>query len=700
MNFRSSILLRVRVAFLAVLLFAMAVGYKIFDIQTMDDGKWKKKAKDIGLQYRTVKATRGNIYSDNGSLLATSLPFYKVAFDPSLADDKLYQANIDQLAGLLSDFFKDYSKTAYKRRINDARLTGRRYMVINRKEINYQSKKIMQEWPIFREGRLRGGVIFEKVDTRYHPFKYLGYRTIGSLNEDDRGIVGLEYSFNKFLAGRNGQALFQKISGGSWKPVYDGTEVKAKNGLDIVTTINVDLQEVSESALLKALIANEADYGCVVVMEVSTGEIKAISNLSKNKKGEYWENYNYAVGSQGSREPGSTFKLASMIALFENAKISLYDSVDTGAGSYQFYDQTMKDHKPGGYGMLSVKEVFEYSSNIGTAKLITEVFKENPQEYIDELIKMGLTKPLGFQLVGEGIPYIKSPKDSTWSGVSLPWMSHGYELKMTPLHTLTLYNAVANGGKMIQPIIVKEIKKADRTIVRFESKVINKKICSDATLAKVHGMLLGVVEKGTAKNISNAYYTIAGKTGTAKNVVNGKYTNNYYTSFVGYFPANNPKYSCIVVIDNPKKYRIYGSDVAAPVFREITDKIYALDMELNESFQGQEMLTGIFPVIRAGKRDELSKICNELGVSNLTNTEAAWVKTKIDNNSVLWNKLNTDGNVVPDVRGMTLRDAIFLLENKQLKVIFIGNGRVTEQSILPGVRINDGYEIKLKLAQA
>ncbi len=697
MQNRSSILLRVRVAYLLILLASGAIMYRIFAIQNIEGEKWKKKAESIALQYRTIKATRGNIYSDNGSLLATSLPFYKVAFDPSLVDEKIYNAKIDSLSLLLSRHFKDNSKSYYKRRINDARLSGSRYLVLNRDEINYQAKKEMMDWPIFRKGRMRGGVIFEKVETRFRPFSYLGYRTIGTINDEDRGVVGLEYSFNKQLMGRDGSALYQKISGGNWKPVYDGTEVKPQNGLDIVSTINVDLQDVAELALLKALYANDADYGCVVVMEVETGEIKAISNLSKNSNGEYWENYNYAVGSQGSREPGSTFKLASMIALFEETRTGLLDTVDTGEGEYQFYDQTMKDHKPGGFGKLTVQEVFEKSSNIGTAKLIVDEFGDDPERFVEHLQNMGLTKPLGFQMVGEGKPYIKHPKDSTWSGVTLPWMSHGYELTMTPLHTLTLFNAVANEGRMIQPIIVKEVKSADKVLARYETRTISKKICSDKTLVKVREMLEGVVERGTAKNINDSYYTIAGKTGTAKHVVNGRYTNKYYTSFAGYFPAESPKYSAIVVIDNPKRYRIYGSDVAAPVFKEIADKIYAIDMELNDPFVEERIAEGVFPVIRAGNKEELSMICHELGISNHSKSEQEWVKTEIDNNSISWKDVDDRVKRVPDVRGMTLRDALYLLENKKLKVDYDGLGRVSEQSLLPGTTINGPMNIKLKL---
>lgn len=699
MNIKTSILLRVRIAYLAVLLFSFGIIYKIANIQFVEGSKWKAKAENNSLKFRQVKATRGNIYSDNGSLLATSLPFYKVAYDPSLISEEEYNRGIDSLSWLLANYYNDHSYKYYKRKINDARVSGRRYLVINHKEINYQTKKMMSSWPIFRKGRMKGGVIFEKVDQRYKPFSHLGDRTIGSLNEDkSRGTVGLEYSFNRQLSGKNGEALFQKFSGGSWKPVYDGSEVKPKNGYDVVTTINVDLQDVAESALLSALMENDADYGCVVVMEVKTGEIKAISNLSKNKKGEYWELYNYAVGSQGSREPGSTFKLASMIALLENSNVSLSDSVETGDGKFAFYDQTMEDHRPGGYGTLTVKEVFEKSSNIGTAKLINEHFSANPEKFYEALEEMGMTKPLGFQMIGEGKPYIKHPKkDSTWSGTTLPWMSHGYELKMTPLQTLTLFNAVANNGRMIQPIIVRQIREADRLIETYHSNVINKKICSDATLARIKEMLEGVVERGTARNIRDSFYQIAGKTGTAKNVENGRYTNKYYTSFAGYFPAKNPRYSCIVVIDNPKGFKIYGSDVAAPVFKEVADKIYALDLKMHHPYIAGDPQLGVFPVIQSGEMEDLKLICNQIGISNHSNQDSKWARARIANNAIAWKNLEAGKDKVPDVRGMTLRDALYILENKSLKVRYEGTGRVTEQSLLPGSSTANANIIEIKL---
>jgi cell division protein FtsI (penicillin-binding protein 3) len=698
LNIKSSILLRVRVAFLLVVLFAGAVVYRIFYLQRIQGDKWNKMAEQISLRYLPVKATRGNIYSDNGSLLATSLPFFKVAFDPSQPSDELLKKNLDSLAYLLSKTFKDNSAKEYRRRILEARKDKRQYLLLSRAEINYQQKKQIQEWPIFREGRNKGGIIFEKVEKRYHPFSTLGYRTIGSVDETEKGTVGLEYSFNNQLGGVDGKALFQKMAG-SWRPVFDGTEVKAKDGLDIETTIDVNLQDVAESALLAALTDHNADYGSVVLMEVKTGEIKAMSNLSKNPEGNYWERYNYAVGSQGAVEPGSTFKLASMMALLEETDLKLTDTVQTGNGEYKFYNQVMKDHKPGGYGTITVKQVFESSSNIGIAKLVVEHFGKKPSEFIDFVKEMGVGQPLGFQMAGEGKPYIKSPSDSSWSGISLPWISHGYELKLTPLQTLTMFNAVANDGKMITPIIVRSVRKADKVVEEFEPRVINKRICSKETLANLRELLEGVVERGTASNINGTHYKIAGKTGTAKKYVNGKYVNQYYASFAGYFPADAPKYSCIVVIDNPKNYRIYGSDVAAPVFKEIADKIYSQDIDVHKEYRpAVAYQTEVFPVVRAGFLPELSMICNEFGVSNHEMADdEEWVKTRLVGKSIGWTANKVKEGLVPDVAGMTLRDALFVLENAGLKVRIEGDGRVESQSRMAGTRVSEGSEIKIKL---
>ena len=697
MNIRKSILLRVRVAFLAFLIFGLAIAYRILDLQVWEGDRWKTMADEIGLQYRKITATRGNIYSDNGSLLLTSLPFYKVAFDPTVSEEGLFRNEIDSLCILLSRFFRDKRSSDYKRMIMAARLKGREYMVLNNEEITYQDKKEMMKWPLFKQGRMRGGVIFEKVDKRFYPFSMLGYRTIGYINQSNEG-AGLEYSFNEYLAGNDGEALFRKVAGGRWRQVYDGTEIRPVNGLDIITTIDVNLQDVSQTALLRALEDHEADYGCVVVMEVQTGEIKAISNLSRTVSGNYAERYNYAVGSQGLTEPGSTFKLASMIALLEETKISLDDSIETGEGVYQYFDRTMPDHKPGGFGKITVKEAFAKSSNIGISKLVYAHFGHNPQRYIDHIKSMGLGKPVGFQMMGEGHPYIKDTTDKTWSGVSLPWMSIGHELTMTPLQTLTFYNAIANNGKMIQPIIVKATLKAGTPMKTFGSIVLNKKICSDETLEKVRILLREVVVNGTASNISHSHYPIAGKTGTSQKLIDGRYTKKYYTSFVGYFPADNPKYSCIVVIDNPKGYRQYGSDVAAPVFKEIADKIYSSNLKMHppmpDKFYVDET---IFPVIRSGNLSDLVMICNQLGISNHKRSGEEWVKTKTTANYINWVENDPHAGLMPDVVGMTLKDAIYILENQGYEVRFKGIGRVIGQSEYPGRKTVKGSTIILEL---
>jgi cell division protein FtsI (penicillin-binding protein 3) len=695
-NIKKSILLRVRIAFLLVFLFAAAVAVKVGRIQFFEGEKWKEVSDQMSFQYRPVKATRGNIYSDNGSLLATSLPFYKVAFDATIASDELFTNGLDSLSYHLSRFFKDQSAEGYKRMLKNARASNRQFTQISKQSIGYQEKKIITNWPIFRAGRLKGGVIFEKVDKRFRPFSNLSSRTIGFINENERG-AGLEYSFNDQLAGKDGEALYQRIAGGSWKPVFDGSEVKTEQGLDIETTIDINLQDVSETALLSALVNHEADYGVVVVMEVQTGEIKAISNLSRNSKGYYYERYNYAVG--GLREPGSTFKLATMIALLENTNIRLEDTIGTGNGEYKFYKNTVRDHEKGGYGNISVQQAFELSSNVAMARLVDRYFGKQPSKYIEQIDNLGLSKPLGLQIKGEGIPNIKRPTDKDWSGITLPWMAYGYGLEITPLQSLALYNAVANNGKMVKPVFVKRVRQADKVVEKFKPVVLHERICSKETLSKLKLMLEGVVERGTAENIKNSHYKIAGKTGTAQILENGKYTKKYITSFAGYFPAENPKYSAIVLIKNPKGWRQYGSNVAAPVFKEIADNIYARDIEMHDPMPKEYVAAaGVFPVIQSGNQDDLKYLCNELGVSNHSTTEKEWVVTERFGNSVKWKENKIIENLVPNVKGMTLRDALYLLESSGLKVVIEGKGRVVAQSKIPGSKAPKGGAITIKLS--
>jgi len=687
---------------LVVLLIACSIFYRIGHIQIAEGDKWRQLSEDINLKYRPVKATRGNIYGTEGSLLATSLPFYRVAIDPSIDKSADWKASFDSLSRNLAAFYKDRSANAYKRMILDARNDGKKYLILNRHQINYQEKIVMSNWPVFKKGRMGGGVIFEKIDKRYRPFKNLAGRTIGFLNEDQYG-AGLEYSFNEYLQGRNGEALFQKIVGGSWKPLHDADDIKPTDGFDIVTTLDVNIQDVAESVLLRQLINKDAAFGSVIVMEVATGHIKAIANLERNKQSYgYGEYYNYAVGEQGLTEPGSTFKLLSMMALLEEGKINLNDSIDTGNGVYKFYDRYMRDAKRGGYGMLTIRDVFEKSSNVGISKMVDEHFGHQPQRFIDYIEKANLDKPLGFQLKGEGIPYFKHPNDKNWYGTTLPWMSIGYELKITPLQTLAFYNAIANGGDMVRPMIVQQISRGNTIEKQFKTETLSRNIASKKTIKLLQGLLQGVVEKGTARNIATDTYAIAGKTGTAQKLVNGRYTQKYYTSFVGYFPADQPKYSAIVVIDSPKGYNAYGGDISAPVFKEIADKIYAQNMNIQQEETEKSDFHWVnndeFPYIRAGKAEELQMICNSMGISNHYAGNDTWVQSSISNKSIQWVGNAVEKPLVPDVTGMTLRDAIYILENKGLRVTFSGKGRVSTQSLSKGTAYKSNQIIKLSLS--
>ena len=677
------------------MIFAICVAAKIGHVQFAEGEKWAKMGEELTFDYKVVKATRGNIYSDNGSLLATSLPFYKVSIDPTQASDEVFKKGIDSLGLMLAKFYKDKSKVDYIRMLTDAREAGKQYLIINRKQINFQSKKEMSSWPIFREGKYKGGVLFEKMDVRYRPFSNLSRRTIGFVNENGNG-AGLEYSFNTSLGGQNGEALFQKIPGGQWMPVFDGNNKKAVDGLDIQTTLDINLQDVAETSLYNAMREHQADEGTVIVMEVKTGEIKAISNLSREGD-QYYEKYNHAVG--GLFEPGSTFKLVSMMALLEDTNVELTDTINTGNGEHTFYKIKVRDSHEGGYGRISVQQAFELSSNVAMAKLIDKHFGLKPKNFVDYTDRLKLSRPLGLQISGELFPKITRPEDKSWSGITLPWMAYGYGFEISPLHTLTMYNAIANDGEMIKPVFVKAIKLADETIQEFETETLNKSVCSDKTLEKLKILLEGVVQNGTAKNLKNPHLKIAGKTGTAQILENGHYAKKYITSFVGYFPAEAPKYSAIVLIKNPKGWQQYGNSVAGPVFKDIADNIYSRDLQLHKAMEEKQVLeVGVFPTIRAGNQQELTMLCNELGISNHSLTDEEWIRAVKDANSVKWKKNAIVKDHVPDVTGMTFRDAIYLLEKSGLRVIHEGKGRVTDQSLSPGTKFSKGTRIRIVMS--
>ncbi|MBN2520711.1 MAG: penicillin-binding protein 2, partial [Bacteroidales bacterium] len=583
MSIKKDIVWRVAVIYFSILFFALLIIGRVFYLQFFESEKWKSKSEMISYQDVTIEPNRGDIYSNDGRLLATSVPFYEVRMDlnSNALNSDLFYEKVDSLALCLSYLFKDRSQNEYRRLLILNKNKGNRYFLIQ-KHVTYTQLKKLRNFPIFRLGRYKGGLIIEQTNKRIMPHLNLAARTIGYISEG--GAVGLEGAYDKYLRGVVGVKLMQKLSGGVWMPIDDKNAIEPQNGKDIITTIDINFQDVAEQALLKQLLKVDAIHGCAVLMEVETGDIKAISNLKRNSDGTYSELYNFAIGE--STEPGSTFKLASLIVALEDKHIDLDDTVQTGNGEIEYYGIKLTDSKEGGYGKITIKEAFEYSSNVGISKVITKYYGKNERKFIDRLYSMNLNEKLGMEIKGEGDPLIKYPSDPTWSGISLPWMSIGYELRLTPLQILTFYNAIANDGKMIKPRFVKGIMEHGEITRSFKMEVINHSICSKQTIIKVKELLEGVVENGTAQNLKNPNYKIAGKTGTAQ-IANKKYGYNhdkgvsYQASFVGYFPADNPKYSCIVVVNSPSRYIYYGNIVAGPVFKEIADKVYATSPELN-----------------------------------------------------------------------------------------------------------------------
>ena len=698
MGIKKDFLWRIYLTFGFILLFGIAILFQAFKIQVVEGEHWRSLADSLTTAYYPIKADRGNIYSEDGSLMATLLPFFEVRMDvnaDALKDDVFYE-NIDSLALCLANFYKDKPKEAYKSYLVDARKLGKRYLLIRRK-VSYIELQEMKTWPLFNKGRYKGGLITIRKNKRVNPFQILAHRTIGYVRE---GLepVGLEGRYDEYLSGVEGRRLMQRIAGGVLIPINDDEEIESQNGKDLITTIDIDLQDVAETALMKTMVANDAKYGCVIVMEVKTGKVKAIANLDKNKDGVYWERYNYAVGTKS--EPGSTFKLASMIALLEDGKISIDDSVDLENGRKAYYDKVMKDSEHHTHRKVSVKRAFEISSNVGISKLVNKAYGQNPEDFIDAIKSMHLDEITGIEIDGEALPYIKEPNQKNWSGVSLPWMSVGYGVQLSPLQILTLYNAIANNGKIVKPYLVNVIKDYDEVIYEKVPNVSKKPICSEKTLHAVQSLLEGVVENGTARGIKSTNYKIAGKTGTAK-IADKKsgYKRIYQASFAGYFPADKPKYSCIVLVDEPSKGRYYGSSVAAPVFKEIADKVFANSTNMYKAVNDEDAFyKDEIPYAKSGSVEDIRSIYNQLGVSNSTEGDIEWAYcAKKDYSMNLMPKDIKDG-IVPNVRGMGLRDAVYLLESKGLVVKVTGVGRVRKQSVPGGSRIEKGSIIQIELS--
>lgn len=705
MNIKQNILLRAYITFFIFLLFGVLIFGQIIKIHQVEGDRWRQEEAKRNMRYDTIYAVRGNILADDGSLISASLPMYDIRLDlnTEAITDKIFDQEIDSLALKLSTFFKDKSPFQYKKTLVEARERGSRYFLLKR-NISHTELQTLRTFPIFEKGRYKGGFIAEKKSKRIKPFQVLAARTIGySVGETG---VGLEGTFNDYLAGTDGKRLMQKIGAGNWMPVNDENQIEPQAGVDLISTINMNMQDITENALLKVLQEHDAAYGCAVVMEVETGHIKAIANLGKNKDDEasspatYSERYNYAVGA--STEPGSTFKLVSSLILLEKGLLKPDDLIDTKEGEVDFYDRTMRDAKEGGYGKITFQQAFELSSNVAFSKVINQFFADNPQRFIDEVKKLQIHEPLGITIKGEGKPYIKSPKNKDWSGITLPWMSIGYEVQMTPLQVLTLYNAIANNGKMVKPQFIKEARSIGRVNKVFETETINPKVCSPGTIETLKEMMEGVVNNGTAMNIKSDDYSIAGKTGTAQVAYSGSYQTKrtYQASFAGFFPSENPKYSCIVVINDPKRGIYYGSWVAGPVFREISDKVYASALDIHPPYQHQDSLL-YFSESGPKYIEDLENFAQALSIPLNYGDKAQpeWVATNVDKHQLQVQPHHFDKERIPDVRGMCLSDAIYLLENRGLSVKTRGFGEVVTQSIPPGSPQTEERIITLQLAE-
>ena len=658
---------RIYLVAFVIFLMAMAITVKLTNIQWVEGDYYRKLAKDRTVKTFIIPANKGNIYSSDGSLLATSIPNYTIRFDAMAPKTKDFDSKVDSLAmGLSKLLGKPVSY--YELLLRNARTNKSRYTLIT-ENLSYTEYSTIKKLPLFNKGAYKGGIIVEQKTVREHPIGQIAERTIGYDRIDQDGLrkrVGIEGAFGKYLNGKDGKVLKQKIAKGQWKPIRDINEIDPQDGYDVISTIDVYIQDIAHHALLKQLQEYDAEHGCVVVMETKTGQVKAISNLGRDEvSGNYYETINYAVAE--AHEPGSTFKLVDMIALLDDHKIDTSAVFDSHGGTIIYNGRKVRDSHEGGYGQVSLARGFEVSSNTIMVQAVYNNYKNNPKQFVDRIDKLGLNKPLGLPFQGEGTPTIPQPTEKSWSAISLPWMAFGYGVAVTPLQTLTLYNAVANNGEMVKPQFVSEIKEWNKTIKKYEKQVINPKICSDETILKLKAIMKNVVKKGTAAKLYSKDFSMAGKTGTAAAGygTNGGSDKYYISSFVGYFPAENPKYSCIVVVHKPNtsQNNYYGADVAGPVFKRIAQKIFTDVPSTNEI------------------KDLDKKIAKQENKYNEYFAKAQALK-----------------NTIPNLKGMSGMDAVALLGNLGIKVKIKGIGKVKSQSVQAGEPVIKNSTIILELS--
>jgi len=711
MDIKKDILWRVYLCFLGMILLGIIVFGRAFYVQRIEGGYWKAMGQNLHLKYLPTEAKRGTIYSEDGNMLSTSVPIFDVFVDFGAEglrekNGKRFKDNVDSLSICLANLFHDKKSVEYKKQLLQGYKAEDRYYTL-KKKISFSEYKVFMDFPLVRQGRNKSGFIFDARDKRINPYVLLANRTIGLSREDSTKNVGLERSYDSLLKGASGQRLMRYIAG-AYVPV-EGAELEPEHGKDIITTLDTYMQDVAENALMKMLVGNNSLHGTAIVMETATGKIKAIANLGqqKNKDGSiqkdkdgnsvYAEDLNYGIGK--ATEPGSIFKLATLMSLLEDKYVTIQSKVDCEGGAKVFYGLRIKDSHLGA-GSVSVKDAFMASSNVAFAKLADQYYHSQPSKFINHLHRMRLDTLTGVDIdAASAKTTIKKPTNRSWANTTIPYMAHGYEELVTPLHMLMLYNAVANNGKMMKPYLVNAVREFGVDVKTIEPKVLVEKICSDETIAQLKECMSAVVDSvhGTGyKVLSGNAYGIAGKTGTAVTALNNKGYNKgnkiYQASFIGYFPASAPKYTIAVVIQNSNESKLhYGADVSGTVFKEISDKIYGrfltnknpIPVNTTDSngytfFGMKRQLATVFGFFKIPFVDSAVKY--DVNQASLKNNFSSL-------NAPLYSSASS-GSVTPNVVGMGLKDAVYLLETSGWKVTISGKGRIVSQMPLAKTVLN------------
>ena len=697
------IISRIGVIYFFMVLFGLIVIGRIVHLQFFAD--LPVSSEEISFRTEEIEAVRGSILARDGRSLASSVPYYQIRMDCVFPEETLFNNNIDSLSIALSGFFKDKSAAQYKSDMLSARKKGNRYKAIGNRLVDYSEMMEVRMFPLFRERSNRGGFISEQKNKRNNPYGRLAYRTIGFINSNGVG-VGIEGSYDYYLKGIPGKQTVQRLLGGEWMPVNEEETIMPQDGMDVRTTIDIEIQEAAENALRNQLSLSDVFEGATaIVIEVKTGAVRAITNMKKMDNGEFDESFNYAISQ--ATEPGSTFKLATLVALIEDGYVNLETPVDAGNGRWKYSTKEFTDVTKGGYGLIDVRKAFEKSSNVAFAKLAVEYYANNEKKYVDRLHNMKIVEKFNLDIMGEGRSVIHSPGDAMWSKLTLPMMAMGYASLITPLHTLAFYNAIANGGKMMKPYFVESLQKHGEVEKIFEPQEMSGSICSQSTIKLVHEALRGVVEHGTGKGINDPRYKISGKTGTAQIAFDGRYKDSqgyrkHQASFAGFFPSDDPKYSAIVVLyTNKTRANFYGGSWAAPVFKQISDRIFVNNPQWGEPVKGDGKSTPSYAKVLSGNSEEIKKIAKQIPSTKVNFAlPGEWVNIEKDSlERVVARELREVADSVPSVLNMGLKDALYLLENKGYRVKFSGKGRVITQNPLPGSGLEKNGIINIELSE-